>query len=689
VRLARVTCALLPLLRGLAWGVLAVICLAGQPVLAQNEAEAAPPAKSKAQEQAGAEKKSEPASQPAQPVPPPAEKDKAGGQVAPAAGDAPAAAGNAAEAGAPVGPQPPSTAPGPAGAQLPAGTGSGADAKAAPPGASAGDGETRILVEPPSGTVNPPGGATAGNGLPSTAGPQTETGQLPEIAQEQLGFIPDKSPGDLFAGDQPPVLTPDVQRVSEFKSLLGESKLPPETVAELIKQYQDNPANELDDNFARVVVPTGEITGSTESKQFHIEGGLVVFYNDVTITGDTADIDEKNELAVITGNVNILDPKYTLKTDELRIFFDDKRFEAKGFVQFNKLADDNKKKPDMTLGNKDRLREYMAGQHFELYCNQLFYNWDTKEMAAVESVRLVHPSFNGTMERMDYNDDTKDYEMSGGIVLTVDKYDWIFETKVVAAADEKKVKAITDKPTKITCDRLVYSEKTGVAQFYAKPDADVVFDQTTRKLTASYVEVNDETKDFYAEGNDAKNAKYEQQDGEWLFNAELLKRETASTDLQAALDGPLTAEMHTMAYNYERKRIELQGGVNMTSGQRSLISEELIQDDTAKYFLIRGNVHIKTDSQSEVMAAQVYIDTANDVMTFVGLVQGEMLSNDLRSDEEVAPGAAGEAGYQAAQGLFRQQAGQPGGAGNAGTGNAPGGAAGRQGSSTNSNNAEG
>jgi lipopolysaccharide export system protein LptA len=592
-----------------------------------------------------------------------------------------------------IGPQsPPPTPAGKPGEQAAAGNAAEASAPTTA-------GNSASPSEPPQGSAAPPP-ATGGTvvqpeeetapGVGAGAAPQVaqpmEPGQLPPFVEQQPGFIPDKSPEDLFAQEQAPAAAQPLA-VGDFSTLLGASRLPAEQVEQLLQQYEQDPSMNLDNNYARIVVPNGDISGSTESKQFHIEGGLIVFYNNVKITGDTADIDEKNELAIITSNVNIIDPKYTLKTDELRIFFNEKRFQANGFVQFNKLEDAAKRDPNMSLGNKDRLREYLAGKQFELYCSELFYNWDTKELIALDSVRLVHPSFNGTMERIDYNDETKAYEMGGSVIITVDKYDWIFDTKVVADNDEKKVKAITDQPTKIECDRLVYSEDTGVAQFYADATKDVTFDQTIRSLNASYIEVNDETKDFYAEGSSSKKVRYAQQNGQWLFTAELLKKDEISPDLDKAVEGPMTAEMQSMAYNYERKRIEMLGGVNIVSGPRTLTAQDLIQDETAKYFLLRGNVHIKPDEQSEVMAAQVYLDTANDVLTFVGLVEGEMFSSDLSSQDAEQPG--GSQSFQAAPGLFNQQAGQlPGTAGNQGTGTTPGGAAGRQGSNT-SNTAEG
>ncbi len=80
-----------------------------------------------------------------------------------------------------------------------------------------------------------------------------------------------------------------------------------------------------------------------------------------------------------------------------------------------------------------------------------------------------------------------------------------------------------------------------------------------------------------------------------------------------------------------------------------------MQDETAKFFLLRDNVLIKPNADSEVHAAQVYVDTANDIITFVGLVQGKAKSattcRRLRPDA-----AAGQAG-QAGQGTPGQQSG--------------------------------
>jgi hypothetical protein len=145
---------------------------------------------------------------------------------------------------------------------------------------------------------------------------------LPSIAQDQSGFIPDVAPQDLIT-QPPPLAAPE-----RYLSPLGTGLLPTQSAEQLIARFDQNPGLDLDANFARIVVPRGNIRGSTETKQFQIDGGLKVFYDDVTITGDRADIDEKGETAIIRGNVSIVDPQYTLKTDELRVYFGDKRTES-------------------------------------------------------------------------------------------------------------------------------------------------------------------------------------------------------------------------------------------------------------------------------------------------------------------------------------------------------------------------
>lgn len=527
-----------------------------------------------------------------------------------------------------------------------------------------GSSPTGTNVPPTRGTPTAPVPGGAGGPAPQTTGPAVGPAAppssspmpgvppsdqtFPKFAEQQPGFIPDASaPGDLFS----PAPLPDLG----FTTQLGPTKLPQLDAEGLIANQAGSPSMDLPENFARVVVPTGTIEGSTETKQFHIEGGLIIYYSDVTITGDTADIDEKSEIAVIKGHVNIVDPKYSLATDELRIQFEEKRFEANGFVQFKKSADPSKRTPDMTRPKKDRVRDYFAGQQFELYCDQLFYNWDTKEMMALSGVRLVHPSFNGTMERLDYNDKTKQYDMSGKMELEVTDYDWMFSTKMVEPQDEKKMQALTDGSTKVVCERLKYSEETGVAEFYAKPGEKVKFEQPKRSVVASYIEVNDKTKDFYAEGSESDPAVYTQTDGEWLYQAEIIKREDAPEDVQNVLKSTLTAKSGSLTYNYDRKRIEMRGQVAIEGSGTTVTAGELVQDETAKFFLLRDNVLIQPNADSEVRAAQVYVDTANDVITFVGLVQGKAISDEVPStmpaDSGGEPGAPGQA-PGVAEGVF-------------------------------------
>ena len=532
----------------------------------------------------------------------------------------------------------------------PAGAGNVADATGTTEAAGeTGEGTGEAEAEP----VTTEGGDSesetkdAGPGL--TGSDLAELGfELPEFTDGQPGFIPDLEPTDLLE---------ERDDIAGFKTFLGPTQLPGDDSRDLINRYQGQPDRGLDDNFARVVVsPGGTIEGSTETKQFHIEGGVLIYYSQIQISGDSADIDEKNEVAILRGDVEINDPQYTMEADELLIYFEDKRFQAKGFVQFEKRADPEKGEPDLALPKKDRLREYFAGQKFELFCKELFYDWDSKSMTANESVRLNHPVFNGSMDRLDYNDTTKEYELTGGVSLEVTEYGWIFDNELVEGDDVQKVEALTDGSTQINCERVVYSEEGGVAQFYARPGGEVQFVQPGRTVTAAYIEVNDGTKDFHAEAAAGQKVIYNQTDGEWLFTGGLVDREGADQDMQDALGGPLETNSATLTYNFDRKRLELLGGVVILAGTRTVQAGEVIQDETAKFFLMRQNVHIKPDPESEIVAAQVYYDTENDIVTMIGMVQGKLTSDDLPvPGEEQAAGEAGDEDFEAAAGVFRQQ----------------------------------
>jgi lipopolysaccharide assembly outer membrane protein LptD (OstA) len=234
----------------------------------------------------------------------------------------------------------------------------------------------------------------------------------------------------------------------------------------------------------------------------------------------------------------------------------------------------------------------------------------------------------------------------------VTDYEWIFSNRLADDKDEKKIRSITKEPTKITCDRMQYSEETGVAAFFANSGGTVRFDQTQRVITGSYLEVNDKTKDFYVEGTSEAAAKYEQTDGRWLYEAGLISGDKTSADLNKALEGQITANARSITFNYDRKRIEMREGVTITAASKTITANELVQDDTAKYFLLNGNVVVKPDDASEIHAAQIYVDTDKDIFTFVGLVQGNFKSDDVSGlvpDQAAGAGAGGVSGTPGGQ----------------------------------------
>jgi hypothetical protein len=258
---------------------------------------------------------------------------------------------------------------------------------------------------------------------------------------------------------------------------------------------------------------------------------------------------------------------------------------------------------------------------------------------------------------LQYNDDSKQYGMVGKVVLTISDYSWIFATKMAEEKDEPRLKALTDGDTTITCEHMVYSDETGVAEFYANQGENVLFTQPNRSVTAKYIEINDKTKDFYAEGTAEAPALYSQANGEWLYNAELIKRESAPKEVNDMLSAQLDATSKSITYNFDRRRMELRDGVQIKGQGSEINARELIQDEAAKFFLLNGNVQIKMGEDSQVYAAQVYVDTENDVVTFVGLVQGKGKSEEMAGISgskpgDAAKGEAGASGIVAAAGVF-------------------------------------
>ena len=91
------------------------------------------------------------------------------------------------------------------------------------------------------------------------------------------------------------------------------------------------------------------------------------------------------------------------------------------------------------------------------------------------------------------------------------------------------------------------------------------------------------------------------------------------------------------------------------------------RDETSDYFLLQGNVQLQPDEESTIYAAQVFFDTERDVVTFVGLVEGRIKSDQLPTSEDTEEGEGGGP-IEVQQGVF-QQVGSPAAGGRSSSGN--------------------
>ena len=124
----------------------------------------------------------------------------------------------------------------------------------------------------------------------------------------------------------------------------------------------------------------------------------------------------------------------------------------------------------------------------------------------------------------------------------------------------------------------------------------------------------------------------------------------------------MEVQAENLTYNFDRKRLELKGQVAVNAGEKMIKADEMVQDEEAKFFLMRGNVLLKPDGDSQVMAAQIFMDTETDVITLIGLIDGELRSDDLIIEQLEEGEVTAEGEIEVAEGVFGAPTGTRGAA---------------------------
>ncbi len=407
----------------------------------------------------------------------------------------------------------------------------------------------------------------------------------------------------------------------------------------------------LSDDYARVVVNRGRVSGSTERKKYDIRGKLSLYYKDISASADSGQIDQNAETVRLMESVRLVEPKYNLTCENLTIQFKEKSFVAKTFVRFNKKTR-GKDPTDTSLPKRDRVINIFKNEPTEVYSNVLTYNWNTEEMSAIGEVKVVQEKVTATMDRLNYNPEQKTYQMKGNIFVTLLETEWVFEHKLVEEKDIDLAEALTEEETTLEADYLQTGEDTDVMILRGSEDALARITQEDKELSADEIIFDDRTKTMTATGN----VVFYQENGDWLREGEFIKGELDEQG-KRILENELTSASENLTFNYDDRILHQWGDVEIVCGDESLVADDLVYNDETKMLYLTGTVGYFRGDDEYLYADEATIDTDKNHFEFTGIIESFIFTTEEDRERAKAVPEEGEEGETAEEEALPEGAG--------------------------------
>jgi lipopolysaccharide export system protein LptA len=464
------------------------------------------------------------------------------------------------------------------------------------------------LQASPLGTPTPPTGAHA----PGPGNPV----ERPPLPREHVR-PPEHRPAPRTAVPSMPS-RPEAPSITTPKGGAGEATPAPPAQAERPEAKASTEVKmSLPKGFARIVVPNGRITGDTGEKKYHVEGGVEIYWEDIVIKADTADIDDAAETASLSGNVDATDPTYNMKASNMKVRFKDKLMDASEFVQFSKLKAETEK-PAADASKRARITTILKNNKTKVYCNALTYNWDKGDFEATGEVKIVQDDLSADCDKLSYVKDGKQYTMEGSVFVTLSKYEWLFTNNIIEKPDEKVGRTLAKQDSTLSANTVVFGEDSEVATADGTPEKKAVIEQKDKRVEAPHIVIDDRTKDFTASGG----VTMHQDSGDWLLESEQIKREQGDEDFIKEVKNPLDVTGDKMDYYYEKKNLDVDGNVKVQGKEKAAASDTLTYDDETKLLVFDKNVVITRGKKEHMFCDHVEINTDKRTFTFKGGVDG-------------------------------------------------------------------
>jgi lipopolysaccharide assembly outer membrane protein LptD (OstA) len=431
-----------------------------------------------------------------------------------------------------------------------------------------------------------------------------------------------KEPPAPAPGGKPQPAVKKPQAKTEEKKPAAEEPYTPMTTEEAVNLALDVKAGDLSNDFARVVISSGRVSGNTSKKEYNIVGDMLLYYRDIAASSKAGHIDQEAETVQLTDTVELTDPNYSLTCEELNIRFKDKTFDAKTFVRFKKGKEGNEPTgPDVP--KRERVINVFKNEPTEVYANVLSYNWNSEEMKAQGEVKVVQKSMTATMDSLDYSPDRKTYLMQGNVFITLVDTEWLFEKQIVEKSDEDLAHALMEKETTIEAATLEAGEDSDIMTLKGNSDKQARISQEDKELKANSIVFNDKTKLMTAEGNTS----FYQENGEWLRKGKLIEGEPGE-EAKRFLENKVNSTSPSLTFDYDKRILHQWGGVEVDSGDEKLIADDLVYNEKEKILTLSGNVGYFRGPDEYLIADKVIIDVGKNKFKFSGIIESFLYTGD-------------------------------------------------------------
>lgn len=378
----------------------------------------------------------------------------------------------------------------------------------------------------------------------------------------------------------------------------------------------------------RIVVKNGRISGNVNDERFSLVGGGEIFYEDIRMSADRAEINKKDESALVKGRVIVTDDKNELNAESVLVKFNEKTLEAEGFVKFKKIVP-GKEEPPAGASKAKRAQVILKNNPTSVYADELSYNWDTEELSARGTVKIIQDDLSLDCDELEYRKKEGIYLLKGNVFGTIARYEWIFKNDLVDKKDEKLARAIMKEPAQFEADSIEIDENKNIIKIISAQNKQVKVTQSDKRLEADSIIIDDQAKIITIEGS----VKGWQRNGEWLIDGEVIKPDTRKEVREAALkEWNITCDK--VVYDYGKKTTSVTGSIYASSEDYVGLADTLTYDDVAKLLVMEGNIYFERGLNEFFNASRIEILTNKKIYKIIGALQGRLRQKKEEKKEE-------------------------------------------------------